>query len=646
MWIRAIFAREFGYSDVQANYSRVYAWMANQLGHMTLGLATAFLYFWIADTIGATARLVLDWSGRPQQSGGECELAAACIANNYLLIFASLVILGVMAAAFAIGAFGPALEVSQDVAARYRAIAIRARRAIHAVLFCLAVIALTYLAIRADNAPDPETAERIVGAIGVTVASFAIGAGVALICQDIRYFTCALLALFGAFWIATSGAGAGPVAHRWVAVSIALLFWLYALNSTALSRSLPEGLGFKERFVQACVVTGLAIWFVFGTWNGLEGDWPLAIAASLASVTLWWVKEFGSDLPNVHKEVAEAVARRPKTVLGRSMRVQKEYLDDARMDARTDGMFYLAGAWVGAGVLSTTPVMTDTSWESGSEILGLLVFLAVFLWMGKGWAFRQQALDFAGLNMASRLAVYRSALKIAILPQEEDGREPLPYLAEPLDALRDYAREIDFAGFNHLAIFGARGSGRSPLGRAIASEAALADFPIFEKRPGGGDREPRAACYISAGRLALFMRDVDDKSDLMTTPPLDLAIDMKTGAVTRWTDETSEKTHRRHDAATTAVIDDVDISRPGVLDGLTANLALAKGQKTVWLLEDDRFDPTDGYSTQSDIDAWEPDYRIVRAELSALRAALTVAGQPAPRIAVGFTRRFSSPAQR
>jgi len=57
LWVTRIFAQEFGFSDVQANYSRTYAWMANQLGHMTLGMATAFFFVWIQDTMAAFAGL-------------------------------------------------------------------------------------------------------------------------------------------------------------------------------------------------------------------------------------------------------------------------------------------------------------------------------------------------------------------------------------------------------------------------------------------------------------------------------------------------------------------------------------------------------------------------------------------------------------
>ncbi len=51
LWITDVFASEFGNSDVQANYSRLYAWMANQLGHMTLGLATTLAFVWVYETM-------------------------------------------------------------------------------------------------------------------------------------------------------------------------------------------------------------------------------------------------------------------------------------------------------------------------------------------------------------------------------------------------------------------------------------------------------------------------------------------------------------------------------------------------------------------------------------------------------------------
>lgn len=656
MWIRAIFAREFGYSDVQSNYSRVYAWMANQLGHMTLGMATAFFFVWIADTIGSTARLIVDWDGRPRQSTGDCEFAVACVANNILLFVAAFVIIGTICGVCCKGVFGaPAVE-SADVAARYRAIAPRARQAMHGVFFGLAALALGYLLIRALSMSAPEERERLIELIGVSTAVFAIGAGVLMLCRDIRYFTFALLAVFGAFWIATDGAGADEFVRRWIAVAIAALFFLYAMRSLVIGADIPEKLGRLEKLIQGGAVTVLALWFISATWHGLEGDWPLAIAAAIASCALWWVKEFAADLPNVHQEIAAAAARRPKDVLGECKAVESDYLDDARMDSRTDGMFYFAGAWIGAGVLSDTPVMTAESWRSGSEVMGLLVFLAIFLGLGKTWAFRQQALDFAGLDKASRLAVFHAALRIVAIPSDqplETGRAapaPVrPYLPEPLDKLRDFARATDDAGFDHLIVFGALGSGRTPLGRALASEAALADLPTLGERItlGGkaAEKARRTGRYIVARKLVHFMRDISGRADIDATPPVDLLIEKAGGAVVRRSGDFDPATHELAPAASLVVIDDFETEQGLTPRALAANLALAVGQQSVWLIADGRFDPTEGCSDQADIDAWAPDYRAVEDELAAIRAALTVDGR-IPRLGVGFTRRFASPTRR
>ncbi|QIE57045.1 hypothetical protein G5B40_17325 [Pikeienuella piscinae] len=656
MWIKAIFAREFGFSDVQSNYSRVYAWMANQLGHMTLGMATAFFFVWIADTIGATARLIVDWEGRPRQAANGCEFAFACVANNILLFVAAFVIIGAICAICIKGAFDAPPPISADVAARYRAIAPRARQAMHGVFFVLAALTLGYLLSRALGMSAPEDRERLVELIGVTTAVFAIGAGVLMLCHDIRYFTFALLAVFGAFWIATNGAGAVESVRRWIAVALALLFFVYAMRSLVIGADIPEKLGGLEKLMQGAVVAIIALWFVSGTWHGLEGDWPMAIAAAIASCALWWVKEFASDLPNVHHEIADAARKRPKNVLGACKRVERDYIDDARMDARTDGMFYFAGAWIGAGVLSDTPVMTTASWPSGSEVMGLLVFLAIFLGLGKTWAFRQQALDFAGLDKASRLAVFHAALRIVVIPAEqplETGRAApapeLPYLPEPLDRLRDFARATEDPGFDHLIVFGALGSGRTPLGRALASEAALADLPTLGDRITLGaataEKARRTGRYIVARKLVHFMRDISGRTDVVATPTVDLLIEKASGDVVRRDGEFDPATHELVPAANLVVIDDFETEQGLTPRALAANLALAAGQQTAWLIADGRFDPTNGCSDQTDIDAWTPDYRTVEDELAAIRAALTVDGL-VPRLGVGFTRRFSSPARR
>lgn len=54
LWITRIFDTEFGFSDVRSKYSRVYSWMANQLGHLTLGIGGTVLFAWIVDSFEET----------------------------------------------------------------------------------------------------------------------------------------------------------------------------------------------------------------------------------------------------------------------------------------------------------------------------------------------------------------------------------------------------------------------------------------------------------------------------------------------------------------------------------------------------------------------------------------------------------------
>ncbi|MFV0473443.1 MAG: hypothetical protein ACK5MQ_04460, partial [Pikeienuella sp.] len=258
-----------------------------------------------------------------------------------------------------------------------------------------------------------------------------------------------------------------------------------------------------------------------------------------------------------------------------------------------------------------------------------------------------------GLDMASRLAVFHAALRINAIPAEAElttGRAApgpaLPYLPEPLDSLRDFARGTGDAGFDHLVIFGALGSGRTPLGRALASEAALADLPTLTDQVCRKDEDRRTGRYVSAGRLAHFMRDISRRSDITAVPPVDLLIDLKTNVATRREGEYDPARHELVKAASLIVIDEYAFGAGLTPRALTANLAIKDRQATVWLIADGRFDPTDGCADQADIDAWAPDYRLVEDELAAIRAALTVEGGAPPRIGVGFTRRFAPPERR
>ncbi len=634
MWIAAIFAREFGYSDVQSNYSRVYSWMANQLGHMTLGLGSSLLFAWIVDTVSGAARLLADWGARPSAATGECEFEIACIGNNVLLPAAAALLV-----ALPFIASIRLLVADLPVEARSRAVPAGARKAFCGAFIAFALIAL---AVPGSRALGPEGTAHDAWLLGVTAATLTLGAGVLSLCRDVRYLVIALLALFGAFWIATSGAGAEAEARRWVAAALAAIFWLYALISTVWSKTMPEEMGGLERGIQAFAITLLAAWFISGTWNGLEGDWPLAIGAAVGACTLWWIKEFGSDLPNVDDEIRAARARRPPGLYGPSAASEADYFGDARMDARTDALFYFAGAWIGAGVLSRTPVLTTTLWESGSELLGLIVFVVIFLVVGKNWAFRQQALDLAGLDAASRLAVIHAGLRLHV-PAHGGGWEAS---SDPLDALRVFARGEGDAGFDHLLVFAGAGSGATPLARALVSEAALATYPTLATRLGlrRAPRAIRTGRFTRCAGLVHARRDLAQRRDLTATPTVDLDVAPGAeGAVRIAAGAAPPEGWERVRHASLVAIDDAERPDEATLAACRANLALEAGQRTVWILDGRRFDPLRGEpASAAEIAGWTPDPAEAAEEVEAMRRALATGGPP-PRLAVAFTRRFGAP---
>lgn len=677
MWLQKIFAREFGFSDVQSNYSRVYAWMANQLGHMTLGLATTLVFVWIAETIYTLAG---EWIAGGGWYGGFCRtcdanqcgpeiawsLAATLAAfgcfvaaqvwsdkkfgyvgiaalagvflwaafsdceacwNYTLLSFAALVMAGAFAFVCYKGVFfsGPSDEGEKDwadrlhaeVKRRVRLLGPNASRALFVVVFAggvLVVWSLTPdLAPQAagtplDRPPFPEAPRDpvMIFAIAVTVMLFATGC--ATLCKDWRFVVIGGLALLGAFMVATAGypfypAPPGPGVDPFAADPA---FWLAiaffgASVVTMMAFAMPaERFDAEERLVQLATNLGIAVAFACAIRYIHEPEWRVSFAAAAASLTLWWVKEFGSDLPNVHAEIATVALKRPNEVLGDCSDVERDYFADARMDARTDGLFYFAGVWIGAGVLTDKSVLVDGSWRSGSEILGLLVFLGIFLGMGKNWAYRQLALDLIGADMASRLAVFRSALWLTEVNVAKgrfiSGRVGAGGLhANPLLLLRDFAGDIGDpakpqSGFDHLLVFGARGSGRSPLGRAIASEAALADWPtifLSRRRQRANDGHARTARFIPAGRLLNYLDDIRDEMDIGATPTVSLFVEdgTKRAGPVRPAGETA---CREEPPASLVVIDDVASAALGdaeMLDDLLARLNVGGGQQTVWLID-------------------------------------------------------------
>lgn len=577
---------------------------------MTLGLLTAFFFVWIADTISAALRVM---------AAGEITLSGLFILLPSVFVISAIVFI---AGKNVLAPTERQDPVSTTAATRYCAIRPGMRLAINIAFLASFGLMLCYLLPSAMAG-----AESDVIITGKLTAISAIIAGILLLCRDIRYLIGAFTAVFVTSLVTLGEAVPDDGLRLALVLGFSVFFLIFGLASTIYSNNIPdrpEGPEFRIQLWTVVVIAAALLWFA---WSPLQGDWSMATGAAMASCTLWWVKEFGSDMPNVYQEIAAATAKRPENILGDSTTVDGDYILDARMDARTDGLFYFAGAWMAAGVLSDTPALAGSDWHSDSEFFGLIIFLGIFLFLGKRWAFRQQALDLSGLRMASRLAVFHAALRIDS-PGGGNG---------PLDQLREFARGSKVRCFDHLIIFGAPGSGRSALGSAIVSEAALTHLPTITLPFRRKEKKIREARFIQACRLPTLMRDLKTRTDITAVPPVRLEIDKKTHAVRIAPNETTPASHEPVYAADLVVIDDVTLENGALPAGLVDNLSLDKGQATVWMLDDRRFGP----ASQQELDRWKPDCTGLEDRVAAITSALK-SGDPSARIAIGFTRRFSS----
>ena len=686
MWLSEIFEREFGFSDVQSNYSRVYAWMANQLGHMTLGLATVLFFVWIVET---TETFGVDWLGH---GGWLAALAAGWAAGwvpflNFLLLNAAMLTMGL--AAFVVVYRGMKRNALADEKWRRDADALLARHYAVSPIIWRCVMGLTAFGAAAliglnvpeasatlftgdaaaDKALAAALAERV-APVAAAVATALFGLAVATLCKDWRFAVMGGLAVFGTWWVATNGGGFEGEARKYWGYGALLLFLIVSCLLVVVFARRGERMGRGEALLQMVINLFMASLFVIAdNWITTQ-EWRLALAGLIGALTIWWTKEFASDLPNVHQEIVDVDRKRQGDVLGDVSRVQADYFCDARFDARTDGLFYLAGAWIGAGVASPLAVLVEGSWASGSEILGFLVFLLVFLTLGRNWAYRQLALDRMGAMKASRLGVFYGALRIKSLEGTKAGdMEPMrnaTVVANPLTALSAYADDVSIRsaassdaertaeealnGCDHLIIFGAPGSGRSPLGRAIASEAALSDFPTRfreAKRPRAAKGAERTARYITAQRLVTYLDDIREISQASETPTLGISFAdkkrLKDGKLLSGEAPPSGAKIKTEAPASLVVIDDVALTSllDDELDGYLAQLQpgeTAPGgvQKTVWLVTIE--DAGDG----DDAD-WEA--VLASAAEAATRLISILArksrGDDAVRVGVGLTRRVA-----
>ncbi|MEL6793974.1 MAG: hypothetical protein AAFP78_10995, partial [Pseudomonadota bacterium] len=463
----------------------------------------------------------------------------------------------------------------------------------------------------------------------------------------------------------------------YAAQAIASVYLLYSTVVIALLAKADELFTRIERVVQTFANILIAIGVYLAMTTVETPEWKLSLAAGMASLCMWWVKEFASDMPNVHKEIAAVILKRhtadrtdpldrnrEPAATDRRRALEKEYFRDARVDARADGMFYFAGAWIGAGVLNDVPVLSDDAWPAGSEIFGLMLFLAIFLGLGKNWAYRQLALDLMGARMASRFAVFRSELRMRSLFVAKSGHVQVGalqtggWLAHPLLKLREFAspRTLPLETseepededdrpvadrFDHILIFGDLGSGRSPLGRAIASEAALADWPtrfqIKRRAKVLKDEDKRKARYITGARLLNYVKDIEYRSDLAANPTVTFSINPQNDRAIRGVEDKCEVER----AADVVVIDDVSMANAQNKDWIAArfaNLNLARGQQTVWLIDiaDDGTESSEALLVRA----------AGEAETLLSKLAEATGGEAADdrcHVALALTRRFADP---
>lgn len=646
IWLSEVFAEEFGSSDVLSNYSRSYVWMANQLGHMTLGLGVAFLFVWIAEAVAigfglhlatylvaigilAAVALVL-WHVTPEPwvvflvvlavvlllaagfgLGGALRGIARSILDHIaaIVIFASVVsalvaIIAPVASALLVTV--PAAWRRDEPAARGDETGlpddplhdIRGRET--TVCWWIAAYAIVALAVIVTGSivsdalaptatPTPaEMDPRTVA--GMAVAGLLVASAILAIGRDGRPVLLAILAVAGAVFLGSGAFADADSTRENVAIVLALAF--------ACAGWVASG----GRIVIAIfMVLGAALYFCAVATLTLEAD-RAGVAAAIASMALWGVKEFGADLPTVRAELLSARAARRRhgaDADDQSLRdLECAFVADARQDARTDGAFYVAGAVIALAILTDTIdrlVSADTpgasAWTSDLEVVGFFAFVLLFLSLGRNWTYRQHAVDRAGLRRANRLALFTRAVETV---------SPRP-VRVPLGALKAFARRNGWQDqpgckgpVNHLIVRGAPGSGRTPLAAAIASEGALADIPTSVLKPPDWlaqvDKAPWTARMLAFATLVKGDGVPIGLNPVMTTEIEILAVDdacrrddpslpFRTAAPGK---SASGKVQVRR-RADVVVIDDAD---EGALGRALARLSVADGQRTVWMIEE------------------------------------------------------------
>lgn len=596
IWLVNIFEHEFGFSDVLSNYSRVYAWMANQLGHMTLGLLTVFAFHWIADSVTVALRAapahpvaILAGAATVPLAIGTGVRLARNPPERWLPegLWTWLTWHPARAPLAAAGLFVAVLGLREGVETALPGLWAQARAELNAGLLAVSgmvltlfVVAMLWLALRRNPGLDgppgaakgPRRAQlklrfapfdrgarwlaaaliatavlaALAGAwaaedlapqarrefVGIVAAGLVVGVVILALAKDYRFAVLGLLAVLGAVVVAVGVPMAvagpqGPVRpvslppRPWVVLGLGVTFGLVALGLLVWKGRSKQTTRADRWLLGVLGGTGAAV-YVLANWVPLDPDWARPVGAAMAAVALWWVKEFGSDLPNVQLELsdAEAARRRAGVIESEEDDAEAEDLDrgyfrDALWDTRTDALFYVAGAWIGAGVLSRAAILDDGlgAWGTGSEIVGSLVFLTVFLGCGRNWAYRQQALDRTGTVRANRLALVVSRLALHV-PDSDGAFRPDAAVPQPRKRLLDFA--TGRTDFRHLILIGDEGAGKRRLADALVTEAALVDLPpgIFAPQAPA----PRSGRYITFRALLRDMAGGTVLGALPSTP--------------------------------------------------------------------------------------------------------------------------------
>ena len=507
-WIRDIFGTEFGHSDVQANYSRVYSWMANQLGHVSLGLLTTFAFFWIENT-------------------------AEFFLSRNEPISKILVSAGLVLAGYAILRFQPETTVLGSRAFRGRVSGITSLTKIGFIASLLTVDSL----ILADIWIALERLSDLDAALTITCFIFAVG--IFLLSKDQMTTMMGFIAITASYVLST---GIRDDPSVWaVSIFVAFLPVIYFSRPGTFLDGNPM-LHRKSRLVLAfCVLWFLT--FLGFLFFGFFHRFAVEISAVNAAVAFWWVKEFGMDLPLVCREIHEADAKRKKAGAQPCVEIENQYYTSALWDARTDGAFYVAGAILAGTVLFAILSEKNGEWLALPAFFAVVVCLLAFLILGRLWAYRQAALDGMKAPIASRLAVFWH--KAEFLPDfgfPKNGQETEHELGQILSFANGTLR-ANSKKLSHLLVFGARNSGKSSLGLAIASECALADLqPHFSFSMGRLKEKQlwRTSTYRPFAKLAANLRIHGAKAvsldatlvvldDVYLTAPADLQIVLDCG---------------------------------------------------------------------------------------------------------------------